>query len=326
MKGDKYMKQLYFNRLTLLGESYTPVSLVLNVKDDFSLTKSVEEIDKYVQKVNEKSQPLYLKDIYITTINKVFDGYDETIKPNDNPIMILVQKTNEEGEKLYLEAIFEEETHEIVDHLETTRQYDEYGNVNEPIMEEVQKTSISGAPLYRVEIFHDEEGLVFDHVAEVTEPTDSPVLVPVYRTVIKDIFTEPQYFNIEEVLSASLTDFINGTSYDSIITDLFINLDYIDQEKTIANTGVGIMQLPVDGCLVTKSIKLEGKAKTFTLLDLSPIPEGASVYINTKKVVNNKVTLASPVSSITIKIVNNLENKPIDLNGYYLAYNMEVEI
>lgn len=318
------MKTLYFNRETLLGESKKLMSLEVHVNDNFDLNKEVPQVVGYEQKKDQDGNLLFYKDIYRTETETILIGYDETIKPNDDPILIKVHKTNEEGEKLYLEAIFEEGTQEIVDHLETTRQYDEYGNMNEPIIEEVQKTSISGAPLYRIPRYTEVESSVFDHVEEVTEETDRPVLIPIYVSSTKNIFTDPELFTIEEVLNASLLDVLNSSSFDSLLTDSFITLDAVDTEKTIANTGVGIMQLPVGGMLFTKSLKLEGKAQEFTLLNLEPLPEGVTVYLNTKKVVDNKVILASPVSSITLKFVNTLD-KPVDLRCYCIAYNTEVE-
>lgn len=316
------MKKLYFNRETLQGELGQLTSILLSVPDSFTLSKEVQEVCGKSQKVDSNGNPIFLKEIYREEIKSYIKGYDETIKPNDNPVMIPVQKTDEEGRKLYLEAIFDEETTEIVDYLETTRPKDEYGNINEPIMIEVQKTSISGAPLYYVPIVEEVVEKILEGVEETTEITDTPVIVDETIPVIKDIYTAPEAFNFEEVILKVLAIRLNNSGYDSLFADYFIDTESIDLEKSIVNTGTKIMQLPLEGCLITKSLKIDGKAKDFFLLD--PLPEGLTMYVNTKKVVDNKVTLASPVSSITIKITNNADIA-IDLDHYCLALIKEVE-
>ena len=316
------MKELCFNRETLKGEFKQITSIVLNVPDFFQLSKEVQEICGKEQKVDEHGNPLFIKEVYREEIIPFVKYYDETVKPNENPIMISKQKTDEKGRNLYLEAIFDEDTKEVVDYLETTRPKDEYGNINEPIIIEVQKTSISGAPLYSIPIMGERVEMILEGVEETTEETDQPVIVDVLIPTIKNIETNPEAFSFEEVILKVLALRLNDSGYDSLFADYFTDTEFIDLEKSIVSTGTQIMQIPVEGCLVTKSLKIDGKAKDFFLLD--PLPQGLTMYVNTKKVVDNRVTLASPVSSITIKITNG-ENTPIDLDHYCLALVKEVE-
>lgn len=312
------MKTLYFNRLTLLGESRTPISLEAKVRDNFTLTKDVEELKEYRQKENEDGEKIYQKEVFNTEEKEVIVGYDETIEVTDSPVIIEVQKVNDKGEKLYLEKIYDEEGVEV-DTFESTKAFNENGEANEPIIEEVHKTSSSGKPLYLKPIIEIVEEKIFDHYEETTEVTEVPVMLPVMITVTKDVFRDLEAFSIEEVVQASMEDYIEGSTYDSIIFDMFLNESDLDLEKTQANTGVGILQLPPGGYATTQSIELTGKAKKFEFIQYDSIPKDISVYVNTKKVVDGVVELASPVSSIKIKFANTTD-KYLDIKSYCVVY------
>lgn len=315
------MKTLYFNRKTLLGEQQNLISLGVNVPDNFSLTKEVEEIKEYKQKENEEGTKLFQKEVYREEVEEVLDGYDETIEETEKPLMTKVQKTDEEGNKLYLEHLYDGEG-EVTDTFESTTQEDSLGNKNEPIMIEVQKTTEGGKPLYLkpryVQITHQ----VFDHYEETTEETDEPIMLPVFIIVTKDVFKDVEAFSITEVISAKIEALVEESQYDSIIADLFLNEEDLDLEKTFANTGVGILQLPPSGYAQTKSIPLNGKAKVFQFIELDKLPAGVSAYVNTKKVIDGKVELASPVSNITIKFLNTTK-KFLDVKSYCVVYKEE---
>lgn len=312
------MKTLYFNRLTLLGESRTPISLEAKVRDNFTLTKEVEELKECRQKENEDGEKIYQKEVFNTEEKEVIVGYDETIEVTDSPVIIEVQKVDDRGEKLYLEKIYDEEGVEV-DTFESTKAFNENGEANEPIIEEVHKTSSSGKPLYLKPIIDIVEEKIFDHYEETTEVTEVPVMLPVMITVTKDVFRDLEAFSIEEVVQASMEDYIEGSTYDSIIFDMFLNESDLDLEKTQANTGVGILQLPPGGYATTQSIELTGKAKKFEFIQYDSIPKDISVYVNTKKVVDGVVELASPVSSIKIKFANTTD-KYLDIKSYCVVY------
>ena len=125
------MKTIYFNRQTLLGESQTPVSLAVNVDDTFNTTKDVQEVYETVQKTNDLGENLYYKDIYKTTTEEVFVGYDETLNKTDLPCMVTVQVKDEDGNKLYTENICDDEGN-VVDTFTTTKAVNEDYESNTP--------------------------------------------------------------------------------------------------------------------------------------------------------------------------------------------------
>lgn len=317
------MKTLYFNRNTLMGEPQNFMSLAIQVDDDFSLTKDVQVLKEHKQKEDSEGNKIYLKDVYKEEVEEVLNYYDETLEVTEKPLMETVQKTNDSGDKLYLETIIDEETEEELDTFETTKAFDEKGNRNEPIMIEQQKVTANGKPIYLKPVMKEVVHKIFDHVEETTEQTDNPVLEPVYITEVKDVFKDLEHFSINDVLYAKLEGMVEDSDYDSICAGLFLSEDEIDLEKSFANTGVGILQLPPSGYVTTKSIELTGKAKSFTFINLDPLPEGISVYVNTKKVVDNKVELASPVGSIKIKF-SNTTDKFIDIKSYCIIYKEEI--
>lgn len=312
------MKTLYFNRLTLLGESKTPISLDVQVPDGFTLTKEVDEVDKIVQKENEEGEKIYLKEVFNITTEEKLIGYDETIEETKLPCIEIVQKTDEEGNKLYVEYIYNDEG-EPVDSMTTTKSHNENGEANVPITQEAQKVSDSGNLIYLKPIIEVIEHKEFDHYEETTEVTEKPCMVEVFKKVPKEINANPEVFNMTEVLAEIYLKLVDNTQYDYIIADRFLNEDDLDLEKSFANTGVGILQLPPKGYAVTKSIPLDQPSKTFKVVNLDSIPEGISMYINTKKVVDGEVTLANNTSKLTIKFANTTE-KYLDIHSYTILY------
>lgn len=312
------MKTLYFNRQTLLGEFKTPISLEVQVQDDFELTKNIQEVKEYKQKENEDGEKIYQKEVFNREEKEVIVGYDEVIEKTDLPLMINVQKVNEDGEKLYTENIYNEEG-ELVDTFESTKESNENGELNTPIMEEVQKVSDNGNLIYLKPIIEIQIEETFSHYEETTEVTDTPIMLPVYVTVEKNVFSNIEDFTINEVIEANLGAFIEGTDYDSVACDMFLDENDLDLPKCFANTGVGILQLPPKGFAQTKSITLTSKAQSFQFIELDKLPKGISVYVNTKKVTNGLVALSSPVSNITIKFVNTTD-KYLDIKSYCVLY------
>lgn len=316
------MKTLYFNKSTLMGERQTPVSLRLEVPDNFTLTKYVDVISHYDQKKDEQGRDLYLKDIFREEVTEVIVGYDETLEVTEKPLMETIHKTNENGDKLYLEVIIDEETGEE-ETFETVKQFDEYGGINEPILIEQQKVTTTGKPIYLKPIIEQVVESIFDHQEETIEITETPSLEPKYKSELKDVFEDRELFSINEVLQCRVEGIIEASEYEYIIADLFLDENDLDLEKSFANTGIGILQLPPSGYASTKSISLSTKAKTFKFISIDKLPEGISVYVNTKKVVEGQVALASPVSAITIKY-SNTTNKYLDVKSFCIGYKEEL--
>ena len=312
------MKTLYFNRLTLLGEFKTPVSLDVQVPDDFTLTKEVDEVDKIVQKEDEEGNKIYLKEVFNVTTEEIITGYDETLTETELPCMITVQEVDEEGNKLFTENIYDEEG-EVIDTMTSTKPVNETGEKNAPLMKEVQKTSDSGNLVYLKPIIKVIEHKEFDHFEETTEETETPCMVEVFKKVSKELISNPECFDIYEVLNEVYLNAIDKSQYDYIVADIFLNEEDLDLEKSFANTGVGILQLPPKGYAVTKPIVLEQASKTFKVVDLEPLPTGITMYINTKKVVNGEVTLANATSKLTIKFTNTTD-KYLDIKSYTILY------
>lgn len=312
------MKTLYFNRLTLLGESKTPISLQVKVSDDFTMTKKVDELEKLVHKENENGEKIYLKEVFNIITEKIPKGYDETLEVTELPCIEIVQDTDEKGNKLYVEYIYNEEG-EAVDTMTTTKSHNENGEENIPITKEVQKVSTNGNLIYLKPVFEIIEHKEFDHLEETTEETEIPCMIEVFKKVTKEINANPEFFNITEVLAEVYLNMVDNSQYDYIIADMFLNEEDLDLEKSYANTGVGVLQLPPKGYVVTKPILLEQSSNTFKVVDLDSLPEGISMYINTKKVVNGEVTLANATSKLTIKF-SNTTNKYLDIKSYTILY------
>lgn len=312
------MKTLYFNRQTLLGESKTPISLQVLVPQNFTLTKDVDELDKIVQKENENGEKIYLKEVFNITTEEVIKGYDETLTETDKPCMETVHDTDSDGNKLYTENIYDEEG-KVVDTMTTTKSHNEDGEENTPITKEVQKVSNNGNLIYLKPIIEIIEHKEFDHFEEVVEETETPCMVEVFKKVSKEVNANPEAFTITEVLSEVYLNLVDNSQYDYVVADIFLNEDDLDLEKSYANTGVGILQLPPNGYAVTKTIRLQHPSKTFKVIDLEPLPEGISMYINTKKVVNGEVTLTNSTSKLVIKFTNTTD-KYLDIKSYTILH------
>lgn len=316
------MKTVYFDRTTLKGlPSKTPTSLDLKVPKDFDMVKDVEVIDRTEQKMNEQGEPIYIKAVYTETEIPILLGYDETLEENDNPYMVVEQKKDEEGNKLYTENIYDEEGN-VIDTFTTNKAFDEKGDRNTPIMEEVQKLSDSGNPIYLVPIYGKEVIQNYSHDEETTEVTDTPCLVKIMKTEQHNFNDYPEDFTISEVMMEALIDTVNRSSYEYALADMFLSEDDIELDKSFANTGVGIVQLPPKGNVQFKPIELEAPSNKFKVYD--ELPEGMSMYINGKKVVDGLVELSSVATSIKVKFYNSTE-KFLDVNAFNILYSKYVE-
>lgn len=310
-------KILYFNPTTLQGEYPNQISLSVEVPEEFHIEKDIEVLDYQTQKEVE-GEKIFLKEVYtVVSSEEVIVGYDETLEETDYPYIETVQKVDEEGEKLYLEKIYDEESGEAIDTFVTTKSHSEKGEENEPIIIEQQKLSEGGNPIYLKPIIEVREEKEFDHYEEVTEDTGIPCMVDINKTIRVSFSNSPESFSINEVVEKLYLECLNTTSYENLIADLFLDTEGIDLSKSSANTGVGIVSIPPKGNVVTKSIELAEEGQSFHLAH--ELPKGITLYLNTKKVVNQDVKLAQPTSKVTLKFTNN-SDKYIDLKPYVIYY------
>jgi hypothetical protein len=316
--------KVYIDRFTnnVIGadlSSPSPLFIEVELSGAESLTKTVIKQEGMKQKLNEDRQGLYLKEIFRTeTVTKVI-GQDETLENTGNPIMIRVQKVDEQGNKLYLEPLREEDG-TIVDYVEVTDPADENGDENDPIIIEVQKTSTSGKPLYWKDIVQTSEEQVLDHTEEVIEDTGVPVLLPNMVSKFYEFPKSPEQFNILDILEFKYKGLLDQSRLDYVMADMFLDdsdLDLADP-KHLANTGAGLLQLLPQGQAKTKSITLEKPASKFQLLELKA-DEGVIAYVAGKTFIDGKIVLDSPISSCTIKFVNN-SDKPKLVKSYAIGY------
>lgn len=201
------MRTLYFDRLTLKGQSFkSNTSVELEVSNDISLSKSIEEYDKDIQKTDDNGNLLYLKNNYENIVHENIIGYDETTVVTDIPLTKSVWKTNEEGFKLYKQVIYNEEGFPTSEFIEVTNHinvltwreetyyeptdniigHDEYGNniyeqvphthqvpdryeYNTPIYVDEQDTDVDGNKLYLKPIVESWEEKVISSTTETTE-------------------------------------------------------------------------------------------------------------------------------------------------------------
>lgn len=306
----------------------TPFNYLVEVEDNFNPTKTIKVIQGEVQKKDEEGNLVFLKQVYVTKINKILVGRDEVLEDTGVPVIIKAQKENEEGRKLYFEPLYEGE--EIIDYAEVVDAFDEDGTANEPVIVEVQKKSVGGKPLFYLDSFVDEEEEVLESEEEVIvvdeDPIEgkrvviTPVMIPnlVDRTLHFD--ADYNQFTIEEVLQAKYQYLLEDSQKDYILGDMFIDEQDLDleDEKHSANTGIALLQLLAKGQAKTKTINLAVPTTEFVLLDYVA-DKGVEIYLSGKKFVDGKLTLASPISNCTIKFVNTTDTPKI-IKSYAIGY------
>ena len=320
--------KVLINKLTNIVEGIdspsTPFNYTIDLEDCINPTKTVEEQQGEIQKLNVQGEPLFKHEVFQEITKEIIVGQDEVLEDTGVPVMINVQKTNEEGRKLYLEAIYNE-ANEIVDYLESTKLEDEYGVANTPIIVTVQKTSINGKPLFYKDIIQVEKETVLDHVEEVIEPIIDgkklePIMLPNIVNVEYDLKSNYKVFNGQDILEAKYQHLLEESQNDYIVADMFINesdLDLADPKHT-ANTGVAYLELMPRGQAKTQTITLATPSTEFTILDFVA-EEGVEIYLSGKKFTNNVLTLVSPITNCTIKFVNTTDTPKI-VTSYAIGY------
>lgn len=116
------MKTLYFNRQSLKGSLSTSnhSDISIQVNDDIQLSKTIQEYDKDIQKINEENQPIYLQNVYEEIIKENILGYEKVTEVTDSPCIESVWKTNQEGFKLYYQNVYDENHEYIIEVIEVT--------------------------------------------------------------------------------------------------------------------------------------------------------------------------------------------------------------
>lgn len=300
------MKELYFNAETLNGTPTSDFSIILPVEDEFKLSKVINIPSGMIQKVNENGDKLYLKEIYRTEVGTSFVCNEETTEVTETPLMQLVQKTDSKGEVLFLEEI--ELENGDLDTFETTKPLNELGLENEPVMIEVQKCTSNGTPIYLKTITEDYEYQVLDHTEETIEETDTPIMIPTFARSLVRLEENAEHFTYEEVVLA----------YEKYLSEkegkevhLLIN---INEDSSVANTGLNILNLPSKGHVTFTRISLQEEA---TVIEIPDMQEELKYYVNSKLISESSVELANPVKNVTVKVANptdiSVDVKPVKI-------------
>ena len=312
----------------------------MQVSDNLSLSKTIKEYVKDVQKTDNDKNLLYLKNNYNIIKHEDITGYEETTKVTEFPAMDIIHKVDSQNNRLYLETIYSD-SGEIIDTIETTNAYSDDGIRNEPIMIEIQRKSPYGKPLYLQPIINKWDEKIVISTEETTNPINvitwkidsntgneipdeteenEPIFIPFYRDVNVNILSNPDEFTIIELLEVIYSEKMEKYNYSNIIADMFINEDDIDftYEEHSANTGAFVLTLLPHGKVKLKTIELVSPASIFELME-NNFHKDIDIYINDVKFVDGMVKLRSKVSTCDIRFENN-SNKLLDINSYAIMY------
>lgn len=219
------MKTIYFDRQTLKGirSMSNHMDIPIHVNDDINLTKTIQEYDRDIQKLNQENQPIYLQNVYEEVINETIIGYEKVTEVTDTPCIEKVWKTNEEGFRLYYQNVYDENHEYIIDVIEVTNHmqifsykdniyYDESNDANDEQVEkdntdyivEPQKYQIPdkfeyNTPIYIDKHIEDENGnkLYIKPIKETR--VDIEVTKQIETTEPIQVFTYRAEINIERI-------------------------------------------------------------------------------------------------------------------------------
>lgn len=137
------MKTIYFDRQTLKGirSMSNHMDISIQVKDDINLTKTIQEYDKDIQKLNDENEPIYLQNVYEEVKKETILGYEKVTEVTDTPYIEKVWKTNEEGFKLYYQNVYDNNEH-IIDVIEVTNHMQIFSYKDEEYYDETTSVNI----------------------------------------------------------------------------------------------------------------------------------------------------------------------------------------
>ena len=292
------MKVYYNSDLICALVPHTSLTPFTEVKDDFNLTKTVEEIVGQKQKENPEGELLYIKDIFEEKEVKEVVGFNDTTRKVDSegqplePLMITVQKENEDCDKLYYKIEETEDGQQKM--VETTEVTDE------PVMIEIQKVTPSGKPVYKLPIVETKTIREKIREEEVTEVTDKPAMEDVRKEREVSILKEPELFNINEVIEAKVKS-LKEELGENIFYDEIINLDNIEGFQ--GNTGLGAIVLAPNSKFNFKTITLSGSCNLIRVIDFKG-DDRLKLYAGKSLITNEETKLGTPIKQVTYSVIN----------------------
>lgn len=323
-EGFKLYSQLIYGEDGLpTGETQevTNCIQVLNWRDEVCYEPTDEIIGE-----DEEGNPIYKQ---VKNTYSVPDKYEYNV-----PIHISVHKEDEDGNKLYIKNIIENrEEKRVKETIETTEKIQVFSYIEDLVSRvetkfiscdhECDELCVEGCIHEHSEfcnpIYEDEEIIEIIEVPNDYEENE-PCMIPSYKDVIVDLFSNPEEFTIIEVLSHIYEQELANGNYEYILADMFINENDIDFEyqEHSANTGAFVCCLHPNGKVRLKEFLLEKPAKVFELLD-SEIPNGIKMFINDVEITGKKVMLPVEVESCIIRFENTTD-KYLDIKSYCIAY------
>lgn len=168
----------------------------------------------------------------------------------------------------------------------------------------------SNKPLYRIDAYEETTTL---------DETSYPVLEFIKEKREMTLESAFEEFTLDDIVTAKYRNILEKSSCDYIIAQEFIDQGInIKDEHHAANTGIGFIQLLPKGQAKTYLIELDEVVNTIELLLYEGDPQ-VELYVNDVKVENNKVSLSSKTSSITVTFKNPTD-KALLINAYALGY------
>lgn len=323
--GFKLYSQLIY------GEDGIPTGETEEVTNFMNVLTLKEEVDYYERTDKIIGQDEEGNDIYeqIPHMHEVPDVFEY-----NKPIYIEIHAEDEEGNKLYIKEIKEtweeEQVKEVVETTENiqvfsyiedlvSRTEKEFVSCDHECNEECVDGCVHSEHVDCNPVYEDKEIIQVIEVPEKFEE-NKPCMVPTYKDVVVDIFSNPEEFTIIELLSNVYEQELANSNYQHILADMFINDEDIDfeYENHAANTGAFTCCLHPRGSVRLKELELETPANIFEILG-SEIPDGIDVYINDVKLNNNRVKLPSFVDKCIIRF-DNTTDKYLDIKSYCIAY------
>ena len=122
-------------------------------------------------------------------------------------------------------------------------------------------------------------------------------MIPTFETRLVTLKENPQFYTVEEVKSL----------YETYLTEKYGKitrlLTDVNEESTLANLGVNLVNLPPKGHVTFNRISLD---EAINVVEVETLPH-FKYYVNNKLLSDSKVVLSNPVKNITVKISNPTE-------------------
>ena len=297
------MKKIYYD--SSFDCTFSPnlsITPYILVEDDFNLIKTIEVKIGERQKVNDRGQLLYLKDVFKTEKVENIIGYEESTKSTFNdkplePIMLEVQKTDEHGNNLYYKLSEEGEK------VETTEE------TEEPVIVQVHKTNSIGKPLYHKPIIEVTTKEVKTGEEEVVEITLKPSIEDIMENQEVSVMLNPEYFKAQEVLKAK-KEYMSKKYGENVFYEELLDLEQV--ASFTGNTGLGKVELAPRTKLKFKVSNFTSECNELVLLAF----EGDSrikIMAGNRQLKSEVTKLPAPINQVTY-ILNNDTNEYLEVS------------